>query len=99
MYRSSWGRDFRRGVQASIRGEGKFAAVAGALAVLVLLLSVALDWYAGKGANRDVKGWRQLSRRGLAVFFGEMGFVTLGALGGGSVSFNTDLADRYCSAR
>ena len=29
-----------------------------------------------------MKGWRQLSRRGLAVFFGEMGFVTLGALGG-----------------
>ena len=73
MYRGSWGRDSRRGVQASIRGEGKFAVVAVILLILLWLLAFLRSQHFARPGSGTPSGWRKRTKR-----IGELTLVTIG---------------------
>ena len=74
MYRSSWGRDFRRGATLSLGdGGGVFSVI---VAVLVPLIGLLLFLRRRRLADVDRsagRGWRDQTKRGYKAFFGTIG--------------------------
>ena len=73
MYRSSWGRDFRRLAATYQSDAGRFSAVAVILLILLWLLAFLRSQHFARPGSGTPSGWRKRTRR-----FGELTLVTIG---------------------